>query len=163
MKTLFVLRHAKSSWKEASLEDHDRPLNQRGRDEAPQIAAYLLQRGLCPAFVVVSTARRALQTTADVLSGLRYQGLVRSLGALYLAEAEALLAVIAKTPERYPSLMVVGHNPGLENLLTGLTGQAVSMPTSGLAQVELFIQTWRSLAPDQSGSLVASWHPGQPD
>ncbi len=159
MKTLFLLRHSKSSWKDTRLDDHDRPLNGRGRDEALLVGEYMRQRGLTPAFVAVSTACRAMQTAAEVLSILRYNGLVRASRELYLAEAEALLSFIAKTPARYSSLLLVAHNPGLELLLESLTGQAAPMPTSGLAHIELPIEAWRELAPDQGSTLIENWRP----
>jgi phosphohistidine phosphatase len=159
MKTLFLLRHAKSSWKDTLLDDHDRPLNSRGREDAPLVGEYLRQRGLTPAFVAVSTARRATQTAAEVLSVLRYEGLVRASRLLYLAEAETLLKIIRKTPRRYASLLLVAHNPGLEQLLEQLTGQASPMPTSSLAHLELPIETWRELTPNASASLVEIWRP----
>lgn len=159
MKTLFLLRHSKSSWKDTRLDDHDRPLNGRGRDEALLVGEYMRQRGLTPAFVAVSTARRAMQTAAEVLGVLRYNGLVRVSRDLYLAEAESLLAFIAKTPARYPNLLVIAHNPGLELLLESLTGQAVPMPTSSLVHIELPIETWRELSPDQNSTLLENWHP----
>lgn len=159
MKTLFLLRHAKSSWKDNLLEDHDRPLNRRGRDEAPLVGEYLRQRGLTPAFVAVSTARRAIQTAAEVLSVIRYDGLVYTSRDLHLADSETLLSVIRKTPKRYPSLLVIAHNPGIEETIEQLTGQASPMPTSSLAHIELPIEAWRELVPDGGGTLVETWRP----
>jgi len=160
MKTLFLLRHAKSSWKDDNLlDDHDRPLNGRGRDEAPLVGEYMRQRGFTPAFVAVSTARRAIQTAAETLSGIRYGGLVRTSQDLYLADAAVLFSFIAKIPKQYPSLLVIAHNPGLEQLIEQLTGQAVPMPTSCLAHIELSIEAWREIAPDQSASLISVWRP----
>jgi phosphohistidine phosphatase len=159
MKTLFLLRHAKSSWKDNLLEDHDRPLNRRGRDEAPLVGEYLRQRGLTPAFVAVSTARRAIQTAAEVLSVIRYDGLVCASRDLHLADSETLLSAIRKTPRRCPSLLLIAHNPGIEEIIEQLTGQASPMPTSSLAHIELPIETWRELAPDRAGTLVETWRP----
>ncbi|MFO7584485.1 MAG: histidine phosphatase family protein [Anaerolineales bacterium] len=159
MKTLLLLRHAKSSWKDTLLGDHDRPLNGRGRDEAPLVGEYLRQHGLTPAFVAVSTARRAVQTAAEALSVIQYHGLVRTSRQLYLAEEDELFNIISRTPKRYPSLMVVAHNPGLEQLLEQLTGEFLPMPTSCLAHIELAIETWREMQPDGSGKLVDLWRP----
>lgn len=159
MKNLLLLRHAKSSWKDTLLDDHDRPLNGRGRDEAPLVGEYLRQHGLTPAFVIVSTARRALQTAAEVLFMLRYDGLARASRPLYLAESEQLLKIIAQTPQRYASLLVVAHNPGLEQLLEKLTGQTMPMPTSCLAHIELPITTWREIQANGNGKLLAHWRP----
>jgi phosphohistidine phosphatase len=159
MKTLFLLRHAKSSWKDTLLGDHDRPLNGRGRDEAPLVGEYLRERGLTPSYVAVSTARRAVQTAAEVLSIIGYHGLVRTSRQLYLAEEDELFNIISRTPKRYPSLMVVAHNPGLEQLLEQLTGEFLPMPTSCLAHIELPIETWREMQPDGSGKLIDLWRP----
>lgn len=159
MKTLYLLRHAKSSWKDTLLDDHDRPLNGRGRDDAPLVGEYMRQRGLTPAFVAVSTARRALETAAQVLYAIRYDGMVRASRLLYLAEADSLLSVIRKTPARSSSLLLVAHSPGLEHLVEQLTGQASPMPTSSLAHIELPVETWRELKPDGTGVLVETWRP----
>lgn len=159
MKTLFLLRHAKSSWKDTLLDDHDRPLNGRGRDEAPLVGEYMRQRGFTPAFAVVSTARRAVQTAAEIFSAIRYSGLVRYERDLYLAEIAALFSVITKTPRQYPSLMIVAHNPGLEQLIEMLTGQATPMPTSSLAQIELPLKAWRELNADVKGRFIEVWRP----
>jgi phosphohistidine phosphatase len=159
VKTLYLLRHAKSSWKQTLLDDHDRPLNGRGCDEAPLVGEYMRQRGLTPAFVAVSSARRTLQTAAEVLSAIRYDGLVRHSRLLYLAEADTLLSVIRKTPRQYPSLLLVAHNPGLEHLIEQLTGQAAPMPTCSLAHLELPIETWRALTPNATGRLLETWRP----
>ena len=159
MKTLFLLRHSKSSWKDTLLDDHDRPLNGRGRDEAPLVGEYMRQRGLTPAFVAVSTSRRTLETLAQVLYAIRYEGQVRSSGQLYLAEAADLLEFIRATPEPHPSLLLVAHNPGLEQLVEHLTGQASPMPTSSLVQIQLPVETWCELNPDGSGTLVETWRP----
>lgn len=159
MKTLFLLRHAKSSWKDTLLNDHDRPLNGRGHEEAPLVGEYMRQRGFTPAFVAVSTARRATQTAAEVLSAIRYNGPVHYREELYLAESETLLSVLRKTPKRCPSLLVVAHNPGLEQLVEQLTGQAAPMPTSALAHIELPIESWRELASGQIGALLELWRP----
>ncbi len=159
MKNLLLLRHAKSSWKDTLLDDHDRPLNGRGRDEAPLVGEYLRQRGLTPAFVTVSTARRALQTASEVLFAIRYHGLIRASRLLYLAESDQLLKIIAQTPKRYPSLLLVAHNPGLEQLLEKLTGQTMPMPTCCLAHIELPIATWREIQANGNGKLLAHWRP----
>lgn len=159
MKKLFLLRHAKSSWKDTLLDDHDRPLNGRGRDEAPLVGDYLRQRGLTPACVAVSTARRATQTAADVLSAIRYEGRIVVSRALYLAEEEALLAFIAQTPQDCPSLMVIAHNPGLEQLLARLTGQPAPMPTCSLAHLALDMDDWRDIERLTNGELLDLWRP----
>jgi phosphohistidine phosphatase len=159
MKMLYLLRHAKSSWKDTLLADHDRPINGRGRDEAPLLGEYLRQRGLTPAFVAVSTARRAIQTASEVLSILHYDGLVRHDSRLYLAEIDTLYAVIASTPAEAASLMLVAHNPGLEQLLAALTGQATAMPTCCLAQIELALPSWPAIGLETQGQLLETWRP----
>ena len=159
MKILLILRHAKSSWKHAGLADHDRPLNTRGLRDAPRMGRLLREEGLLPDLVVSSTAVRAL-ATADLAAGeAGYGGAVMQDRRLYLAAPAALAGVLAEAGGGASRLLVVGHNPGLEELLAGLTGRAEPLPTAALAEVRLELAAWSALSADTRGRLVNLWRP----
>ncbi|HEV8628643.1 MAG TPA: histidine phosphatase family protein [Acidimicrobiia bacterium] len=120
MTTLFVLRHAKSSWNNSSLADHDRPLAPRGERAAEALAAHVATIDPPPALVLCSTARRARDTLEPVRAQLPDSTAVLIEDELYGAGAPDLLDRLREVPEDTPSVLLVGHNPGLEDLVTGL-------------------------------------------
>ncbi len=159
MKTLLILRHAKSSWKDETLPDHERPLNKRGKQSAPLMGELIRREGLLPDFVLCSTAKRARQTADLVAEASDYQGEIEYLRELYAAPPQAYLQALSKLDDRYERVMVVGHNPGLEELLQALTGEMQPLPTAALAQVELPIQQWAEVKSVRRGKLVEIWRP----
>jgi phosphohistidine phosphatase len=161
LKTLLILRHAKSSWKHTELPDFDRPLNKRGKGDAPRMGELLRQADLLPNLILSSTAQRARQTTQAVVDASGYGGEVRWLDSLYAAPPESYLEALRSLDDSLQRVMVVGHNPGLEELLEDLTGAAETLPTAALAQVLLPIQSWSQLDEDVSGELVQIWQPRQ--
>jgi phosphohistidine phosphatase len=161
MKTLLILRHAKSSWKHSELPDFDRPLNKRGKRDAPRMGELLRQADLVPELILSSSAQRARQTTQAVVDTSGYPGEVRWLDSLYAAPPESYLEALRGLDDDLQRVMVVGHNPGLEELLEELTGAAESLPTAALAQVLLPIQSWSQLDDEVSGELVQIWLPRQ--
>ena len=121
MRQLLLLRHAKSSWDDPALSDHARPLNARGRRAAAAIAQAMRELGLAPDIVLVSSARRTLQTL-EALTPFDDPALIEPMDALYLAPWRGLLAAIQEVPETARSLLVIGHNPGLHELAMALAG-----------------------------------------
>jgi phosphohistidine phosphatase len=158
MKHLLILRHAKSSWAHAAVTDHDRPLNKRGRMAAPRMGALLAGEDLVPQAIVASTAVRAVCTAELAADAAGYDGPIRTEAALYHATPEAILRVVAGTPESCERLLIVGHNPGLEELVLHLTGSDERLPTGALAHVELEVASWRE-APSARGRLLGLWRP----
>lgn len=161
MKTLYLLRHAKSSWKDDSLRDFDRPLKGRGRDAAEEMGRVLAAEFVSPnnpsdaekpqlPLVISSPAVRARETTELVLksSGLAIEP--RFDERIYEADVRTLLEVIASIPAETTTAMLVGHNPGFENLLAYLTGDVRHMPTCALAKIEL--NSWSDVSAN-SGTL----------
>jgi phosphohistidine phosphatase len=120
MHRLFVLRHAKSSWNNAHLGDHERPLAPRGERAAEALAAHVATIDPPPDLVLCSTARRAQDTLEPVRARLPAGTVVQIEAELYGATAPELLDRLRAVPEDTPSILVVGHNPGLEDLVTGL-------------------------------------------
>lgn len=163
MKTLLLLRHAKSSWAEAGVSDHERPLNERGQRDAPQVGRLVKKQGLTPSLIVSSSAKRARKTAAKVAEHCGYQGEVQTAETLYLASAEKYLEFLRLTSDEHATVLVVGHNPGLEDLVEKLTGHQEQMPTAALAQVALEISEWRELARTSRGQLVHVWRPKEQD
>lgn len=153
-RTLLILRHAKSDRDGAPVADFDRPLARRGRRDAPRMGRWLEARGLVPDRVLSSPARRARETAEAVTAVLRVPAAhLRYDDRLYLAAADTLLAVLAECPSRIGTLLLIGHNPGLEELLELLSAEppprnaAGKLLTAGaLARLEL-TAGWDGLTP----------------
>jgi len=142
MKTLLLMRHAKSSWDEAGLADFDRPLNDRGRRAAPFMGEVLRREGLVPDVIVSSPAERARQTTDSVVAAGDFDRRIVFDENIYEASANALRQVAERLEESAGSAMLVGHNPGMEDFIRYLTGEIEPMPTAAVAVISLEVETW---------------------
>jgi phosphohistidine phosphatase len=167
VRRLLVLRHAKSSWGEPALADHDRPLNARGERAAALVGARLAQSPQLPDLVLCSTAVRARETAARVLAALPEPPPVRFEEVLYLADPCVWIERLQRVDDTVGCVLVVGHNPGLEDLVAALLGDAKEsarrrlahgLPTAALAELELPIATWAALERGV-GRLVAFTRP----
>jgi phosphohistidine phosphatase len=146
MKTLMLLRHAKSSWKDSDLADHDRPLNKRGRKTAPMMGRLLSTEGVVPDLILSSTAVRARETAEAVAESSSYEGPIELVESLYLAPPGKLLGEAqSRTPDSVVRLLLVAHNPGLEELVEILSGARHAFPTAALAVFEVGIERWKAL------------------
>jgi phosphohistidine phosphatase len=159
MKQLLLLRHAKSSHKDSSLADHERPLASRGRRATKLMAAYLRDRGIAPTLVLCSSAVRARQTLDGVAPGLGGSPEVRIEPELYQDSAAGLLSRVQRIPDAVPSAMLIGHNPAMEQLALDLANGgpdlaelAAKYPTGALAVLE-FGAAWSDL--DADGARLA--------
>lgn len=159
MKTLLLLRHAKSSWQDPGLEDHDRPLNPRGLRDAPRMGQLLRDRDLLPDLILCSSARRAQETAERVLESSGYDGELQIRRDLYHAGPATCLEVLGDLPEEIECVLLIGHNPGLEEVLDRLAGRYERMPTAALAHLALEIATWRDLKLGVDAELVDFWRP----
>ena len=159
MKTLLLLRHAKSSWDNERLSDFDRPLNDRGRRDAPRMGKLLIQLDMIPDLIISSSARRAVATAEQVALAVAYEGEIRYTENLYLAEPETYIELARRTDDRFASLLLVGHNPGIEELIGLLSGHAERMPTAALACFRLPIIGWRDLNSGKRYELAGVWRP----
>jgi phosphohistidine phosphatase len=159
MKELLLLRHAKSSWQNAELPDHDRPLNKRGERDAPRMGKLLRKLDMLPSLILCSTATRARETASRVCLGSGYTGPVRHEGELYHKESPDWLALIRQAPDDVARLLVVAHNPGLEMLLAALTRRQEVMPTASLARVQLPVARWQDLDSAGNATLIHIWRP----
>lgn len=158
-KTLLVLRHAKSSWDAPARDDHERPLNKRGRRDAPRMGELVREYGLMPDLVICSDAVRARLTAEAMAEAAQYAGKIVLDEHLYLATAEDLLSRLRRVPQNAGTVMIVGHNPGLEELVEQLTGERQDLPTAALAQIVLPIDRWRDLTVSTRGTLMGHWCP----
>ena len=145
MKTLYVLRHAKSSWDDPDLADFDRPLNDRGKTTAPFIGQLMTRYGFAPDVILSSPALRARETAklvkkaADLGADITYEE------RIYEASPQTLRQVAASAGENFESVMMVGHNPGIEGFIRYLTGNLEPMPTAALAVIDLEIESWQDV------------------
>jgi phosphohistidine phosphatase len=163
MKTLVLLRHAKSSWEDASLEDFDRPLDERGRKAAPAIAWWIRQEEVVPDLALCSAARRALDTWELVAPVFETPVPVRVEHGLYAADADDILRFIQSAADDVRTLLVVGHNPGLESVARVLAADGEKkplkrmrkkFPTGAVAVIDFDIDQWAGVEPG-AGTLRA--------
>ena len=159
MKTLLILRHAKSDWGNSHLQDHERPLNDRGKYDAPRMGAWLKLQNLVPELIITSTAERALTTAELVALAFDFEGELRTERKFYLAGPPAYVEVLNEVPDSYERVMVVGHNPGMEELVSVLTGVDRPLTTANVAVVELPIESWGELTIFSDGRLLHHWQP----
>lgn len=156
VKTIFLLRHAKSSWKDDGLPDFERPLSKRGHRAAAALALHLTQLAIAPAQILCSPAVRTRETLEALEGSFAAPVPVRFEKGIYMAEAPSLLRRLRRLSDALPSVMVIGHNPGLERLallliesgdLQSRAGLSSKFPTGALAVLSAGVDAWRTLAP----------------
>ncbi len=145
MRTLLIMRHAKSSWDNPDWSDFERPLNQRGLETAPFMGSIIYQNELNPALIISSPAKRAKQTAILVKETAQVKNPIKFEDKIYEASATTLLYLAAEFPDEYETILVIGHNPGMEEFIRILTGNYCSMPTAALAKVLLNIDSWKGI------------------
>ena len=144
MKTLTLLRHAKSSWKDASLRDRERPLNGRGQRDAPVIAQRINEAGIRPSLILSSPAVRAWATAKAIAHEIGYPAeFLQQEDRLYHASVRNLLKVIGEQDTAFNNLMIVGHNPGLTDFVNYLMPDLTdNIPTCGFVSYEIESDDW---------------------
>ena len=147
MKDLILVRHAKSSWKDSSLDDHSRPLNKRGKRDAPEMGDRLARRGCLPDLIISSSAVRALETARTIAGKLGYPlERIRQEELLYLSGVDVLLEVIRGVDAPVQTLMLFGHNPGFTDLSNLLGPRDIfNMPTCGVLHLRFDTATWNEI------------------
>ncbi len=155
MRTLHLLRHAKSSWTDERLSDHDRPLDRRGERAATLVGVYFAQHDVRPAVALCSSARRTRETLDRILPCLDPAPELRVERELYLAGPAELLSSIAGVPDEVEAVLLVGHNPGIAELAVRLAVRgdrearqrlARKFPTAACAELRFPDPGWRDLA-----------------
>jgi phosphohistidine phosphatase len=160
MKTLLILRHAKSSRDDPKLADHDRPLNERGKKAAKEAGRFLRDEDLVPDLIVSSTALRARKTAQKAAKQCEYPRAIELDDQLYLASAPTHYKIVRKAESSSRRLLIVGHNPGISEFLNQLVSHGdEELPTAGLAVIQLPIKEWQELTARTRGKLVQSWKP----
>lgn len=167
MKTIYLLRHGKSSWDDESLDDFDRPLAKRGRRAAKLMGRHLAENDYIPSHILCSSAARTRETLEKVQGQLNGSIPTRFEKQIYMAEAPLLLRRLKRLSDTLPSVMIIGHNPGLERLADLLIGDgdgqmrqrlAEKYPTGALAVIAANVEHWTELAPG-CGRLDAFFRP----
>lgn len=156
MKTLTLVRHAKSSWKHPRLTDRQRPLNKRGKRDAPLMGQRIQAHGIRPSLILTSPATRAWETAKVVARELGYpREFLQRENALYHASPDDLLDVIVAQEVGFNNLMIVGHNPGLTDFANFLSpGVTDNLPTAGVVSVEIDQDDWNLYEQPRTKLLV---------
>ena len=146
-KRLILLRHAKSSWADVSLDDRDRPLNKRGQRDAPMMGQRLQEKPARPSLILTSPAKRARQTARLIAREIGYPlEFLQTEHELYLASPETILEVIAGQDNSFNDIVVCGHNPGITDLANRLSGASIdNVPTCGMVYLEADVNDWSQL------------------
>jgi len=160
VKRLLLLRHAKAV--PGGADDHERELMPRGRADAPKMGRYIEKHDFTPELILSSSARRTVETVEGVTETMTGTERIDYLDALYLAEPEVILSVVRLASDKVGTIMIVGHNPGLEHLATLLAREPVKrkerdrfdqieekFPTAALAVLDFDVTRWRDVAPEQ--------------
>jgi len=159
MKTLLLMRHGKSSWKDDSLKDFERPLKKRGKKDSKKIAKVIAKNNLTPDLILSSSATRARETVDVVTETLEFQNRIVFHDELYMGEPSDIITAINNLSDDYNIVMIVGHNPGLEAYLQIVDGEIEALPTAGLGQLVLVLDSWKDLSFDTMGELIGFWTP----
>lgn len=162
MKTLLVLRHAKAT-RDESPSDYARELTKKGLKAAQRIGRVLSSASLMPDLILSSSAQRARSTAEEAAAAAAYTGELKLLEELYLAEPHTYVDTLRRFGGDAGTVLVVGHNPGIEALIFRLTGAAEHMPTAALAECSLSIGSWAELGAQTPGELRNIWRPKEID
>jgi len=156
-KRLSILRHAKSSWDDRRLSDHDRPLNKRGLRDAPALGLRLKDEGIIPNRILASSAERAQETARLVGKPLGFTAdTIHTNEGMYLASAGTLTDIASECDDKIEHLMIVAHNPGMTDLVNRLSNvQLDNLPTCGIFCIDFDIDSWQQL-PGSSG--ICNWY-----
>jgi phosphohistidine phosphatase len=160
MKTVLLMRHAKSSWKDDARDDHNRPLNKRGKKEAPRMGQLLRDEHLLPDLIVSSDAKRCRRTVEKICEAMGYHGDTILTGELYLAPPASYIKILQHLPDHVGRVLLVGHNPGLEELLETFIQRYEPLTTAALAHLEFAaIERWSQFEIGTHGELIKLWQP----
>ncbi|MBL7974654.1 MAG: histidine phosphatase family protein [Candidatus Kapabacteria bacterium] len=160
MKTLYIIRHAKSDWDDPQASDYERTLNKRGLRDAPFMGKYLAGQGVKPDVLLASTAPRAFTTAQLIAKELQYpEDDIVGKRELYLSDEKTLLKNINALPDSGVTAMVVAHNPGVSNFVNYLTGEFMShLPTCGIVRIDFKATTWAEVGRG-TGTLISYDYP----
>ena len=152
MRILYLLRHAKSSWADATLRDFDRPLKKRGREAAERVGLRMASENLSNPLIICSPAVRTRETAEIVLTSAKLNVEPRFDERIYEASLRELVQIVTEIADDRDVVIMIGHNPGFEELLSFLTGEYRRMPTCALAKVGIGDVSWKDVRAGE-GSL----------
>ncbi len=147
MKTLFLVRHAKSSWDNPGLRDFDRPLNERGQTDAPRMAQFIVKQGIIPELLVSSPAKRAITTALFFAEAFnkKPEEVVRETN-IYEAYPQEILQIISKLPNEMDTVMLFGHNPTFTDVANRFTEDFIdNVPTCGIVKITANVEHWNEM------------------
>ena len=150
MKKLFLVRHAKSSWKDNRLSDFERPLNKRGRRDAPFMGKLLAQQGVQPDLIISSPANRTSATAKFFCDEINYPfNDVILEPKLYLADSDRIIQILHSVDNKFNNIMLFAHNPGITELSNQINDHQIdNIPTCGIVSLRLSFNSWENLGPD---------------
>ncbi|MBT1704178.1 SixA phosphatase family protein [Chryseosolibacter indicus] len=167
MKTLYIVRHAKSSWADPEQNDFERPLNERGKRDAPRMGKRLKEKGIVPDIIVSSPAKRAKSTAKKIAKVLGYsKEKISKITKLYHATDDEILGVLKTIKDIHSNVIVVGHNPGLTDFANALIPQSVdidNIPTCGIVAISFDVTQWRDITWGQGKFLFFDYPKSKED
>lgn len=163
MRTLLLMRHAKSSWNDESLADGERPLNERGKLAAARMGRFLAEHNLVPDAVVSSTAKRARQTAKRVKESANCKTKTLKTGTLYFHGPQAYLQAAALLPHDAHTALLIGHNPDLESLVARIAGEHIDIPTATVVHLTAKASDWADIADGRGLSIEGIYRPKELD
>ena len=160
MKKLFVVRHAKSSWDFPELDDYDRPLNKRGKKNAPEMGKRLAKKQLRPEKMITSPAKRAAATARRIAEEISFPtSKIEKESLMYHGSTRSMISVIQGAGDKVGTLMIFGHNPGLTDLVNYLSGSDIyNIPTCGIAEIDFDVSSWQEVDKN-TGKLISFDYP----
>lgn len=160
MKSLYLIRHAKSSWADLEMKDFDRPLNDRGKKNAPFMGKWLAQENIHPDLIISSPAKRAITTARKIAKEIDYlKDKIIQDKNIYEASVKTLLQIVNQIENEQNIVFLFGHNPGFTDFANYLTGENISnIPTCGIVQINFEIDDWKEVSKDL-GTLIRFEYP----
>lgn len=151
MKKLYLIRHAKSDWSDVSKSDFERGLNKRGQKAIFTMADALLENGVMPDLILSSSANRAKLTAEGLANEIGYNGKIKYIDELYMAEPHEMISIIKEIKDKYENVFIVGHNPETTELTDLMLDEYIdNVPTLGIVAFELPIEAWEKFKPEKA-------------
>jgi phosphohistidine phosphatase len=158
-KTLLLMRHGKSSWKDKKIPDHERPLKKRGKAASAEIGKILRENELIPQAILSSPALRASETAEIVVKESGFPGKVTFIDSFYMAEPDVYIDYLKGLDDSLERVMIVSHNPGLEAFMQLLDGRLEALPTGSMVYLCLNINHWSDLSFESDAEMIGFWDP----
>jgi len=162
MKKLYIIRHAKSSRSDETLEDFERPLNKRGKENAPMIGERLKEKGIMPDIIISSPAKRAKSTAEMIAKEIGYKKKILFDENIYESSVDELCKILTSINDKNSAVFLVGHNPSLNDLAYYYVHHEVNIPTCGIVEIAFECDTWADIEP-KNAKLLSFEYPKKSD